>query len=113
MAEKKQTKKAPAPKQETKETPEMDMKSVPLGTKLRDRVTGFVGISTAKVIYLNGCVQYSLKPSLDKDGKIQDAQFFDSQQLEFVDEGILTEKMKEETKKPTGGVMPDLPKLQF
>lgn len=86
-----------------------EIKNVPLGTKLRDRVTGFVGIATAKIEFLNGCVQFSLKPSnLDKDGKVYEAQQFDCQQLEYVDEGIAP---KAEPKKPTGGNMPDSPRL--
>jgi hypothetical protein len=87
-------------------------KETPLGIKMKDTVTGFEGIAIAKVIYLNGCVQYSLKPKIDKDGKIQDAQTFDSQQLVILDEGILTPEKKNEVKKPTGGDMPDTPRIR-
>ena len=79
-----------------------------LGTKLKDKVSGWEGIAIAKIEFLNGCIQFSLKPKLDKDGKMLDAQTFDSEQLEIVDKGIY-EKSKKKAKEPTGGIMPDTP----
>jgi len=76
-----------------------------LGMRLKDKITGFMGIAIAKSEFMNGCVQYYLKARLDKDGKVQDAVVFDSQQLEFVDDGLSSDKEK----KPTGGIMPDTP----
>lgn len=122
MSGKKPTKKAPALKQEVTKAPnvgkkimddirkDIDMENVPLGTRMRDKITGFEGIAVAKVVFLNGCVQYQLKPSkLDKDGKVYDGNTFDNQQLEVMDEGI--NKGKEKAEKPTGGDMPDAPSL--
>jgi hypothetical protein len=87
-----------------------DMKNVPLGTLMRDKVTGWEGIAVAKVTYMNGCVQYGLKPQhLDKDGKTMDAPTFDCEQLEVIGQGIAPKEPVE--KKPTGGVMPDTPKI--
>jgi hypothetical protein len=122
MAEKKQikkaVKKAPVKKQEVKKEKTttlilktVDMKNVPLGTRMRDKITGFEGIAVAKVVFLNKCVQYQLKPSkLDKDGKVYAGETFDIQQLEIIDEGILEKKAEEKT--PTGGDMPDSPNLK-
>jgi len=95
------------------EQPE-DMREVPLGTLMRDKITGWTGIAIGKIIFLNGCVQYSLKPQkLDKDGKTMDAPSFDCQQLEVIGEGIAKkEKPKAEREKPKkaiGGIMPDTP----
>lgn len=90
-----------------------NINDTPLGTRMRDRVTSFEGIAVAKVIFLNGCVQFSLKPDrLDKDGKTMEANTIDSQQLEVVNEGINKTKKVEE-KKPTGGDMPDAPDLSY
>lgn len=59
-------------------TPEVE-----LGEKYRDTVTGFMGIATAKFIFLNGCVRYQLDaPKKDGDG-IQEL-VFDEQRLEHV-----------------------------
>jgi hypothetical protein len=77
-----------------------------LGQKLRDRVTGFEGIATSKVEYLNGCVQFCIKPPM-KDGKIVEGEYFDQQQLEFVDEGIAVEQRN------TGGAMSDTPRASY
>ena len=84
---------------------ENETKNFKLGMTLRDKVTGFVGIAIAKSEFMNGCVQYYLKACLDKDGKVQEAVAFDSQQLEFVDDGLSSD----EEKKPTVGIMPDTP----
>jgi len=85
----------------------VDMREVPLGTLMRDKVTGWTGIAIAKVTFLNGCVQYSLKPqNLDKDGKLIDSSTIDCQQLEVIGVGLAP---KEAPKKLTGGIMPDTP----
>ena len=44
-------------------------------------------IATARIEYLNGCVQFCVKPPL-KDGTNQDGLYIDQQQLEIVDNGI-------------------------
>lgn len=55
-----------------------------LGSTLRDTVTGFEGVATGRVEYINGCVQYAIAPPVDKDGKLQDAHYFDAQRLRLV-----------------------------
>lgn len=59
-----------------------------LGQRLRDRVSEVEGIVIGRIEYLNGCTQYALKPKKLKDGKVLDAEWIDSQQVELVDEGI-------------------------
>ena len=59
-----------------------------IGQLMRCKVTGFEGIAVAKVEYLNGCVQYCLKPK-SKDGKMLDGEYIDIQQLEKIGEGLL------------------------
>lgn len=63
-----------------------------LGDKLKDRITGYEGLVTARHQYLNGCKRYTLDRPLDKDGKVQEAQWFDEAILSFIDEGIKIEK---------------------
>lgn len=75
-----------------------------LGNRVRDIVTGFTGIATSKVEYINGCTQYGIKPPVDKDGKMPDTNYIDHAQLEFVDDGIVINQ------NDTGGDMPDAPK---
>jgi len=52
-----------------------------LGDKVKDRITGLEGIAIAKVIYLNGCVRYEVKPKGLKDGKTIESEWIDEQQL--------------------------------
>jgi hypothetical protein len=62
-----------------------------LGQELRDKVTGFEGIASHRLEYLNGCVQYCLKPPIhvDKPRELPEGHYIDDQQLELVSEGIL------------------------
>ncbi len=64
-----------------------------LGQRVQCNVTGFVGITIARVDHLNGCVQYLVKPRcLTKENeqqKMPDGNYIDDVQLELVDEGIL------------------------
>jgi hypothetical protein len=59
-----------------------------LGNKIKDLVSGAVGITTGRIQYINGCVQYNIQQPVDKDGKQPDSFYYDQNQLEFVDEGI-------------------------
>lgn len=76
-----------------------------LGKKVRCKVTGFKGIATAKVIYVNGCVQYCVKPK-QKKGSVEmpTGEYLDVEQLEVVGEGV------EITPTPTGGDRKETPR---
>jgi hypothetical protein len=68
------------------------------GQKVRDRVTGIVGIITGACIWLNGCIQYSIQPSAKEGDSLKpESWWMDEQQLELIDEGVNI-KMKD-----TGG----------
>lgn len=69
-----------------------------LGSKVKSKVTGFVGITTSRTVYLNGCVNYCVTPGVDKDNKVLDSQWVDVQDLELV-----TENVVKATPAPTGG----------
>jgi hypothetical protein len=77
---------------------------ITLGEKVRDKVSGFVGIATSRVEYLNGCIQYGVRGKVDKDNKAPEAIYVDQEQLEIVSKGISIKK------KATGGDMSDAPK---
>jgi len=77
---------------------------IKLGQKIRDIVTGMEGIATAKVEYLNGCIQYCLRPAMDKDGKLPEASYVDEGQLEVIGDGVSVEP------RDTGGPQRDCPK---
>ena len=60
------------------------MKSVKLGDQVRDGVTGFTGIATARVEYLNKCVQCEGTSQVRHDGQPIAGQWIDSEQLQVV-----------------------------
>ena len=76
---------------------------IELGDKVKDRVTGFVGIATSRVEYLNGCIQYGVRPKVGKDNKSTEVEYIDEEQIEVVGARV---KVKS---KPTGGVQTDAP----
>ena len=82
-------------------------KDTNLGKKMRCKITGFEGIATSKVEYLNGCFQYCLKPQVDKDGKILEGEWVDVEQLEIVK----SEKVNTERTNVGGGNKADTPQL--
>lgn len=77
---------------------------ITLGQKVKDKVTGYEGIATARVEYLNGCVQYCVKPKVGADGKMPDPEYIDVQQLEVVEDGVSVKPSY------TGGDQRDCPK---
>jgi len=60
------------------------MKNFKLGQKAKCKVTGFTGTLTSRIEYLNGCVQYCIKPSIDKDGKMPEGEYIDIVQIEIL-----------------------------
>ena len=52
-----------------------------LGDKVKDTVSGLVGIATAKTEYLNGCVQYGVSIQLKKNETELKTYYIDKEQL--------------------------------
>ncbi len=52
---------------------------------VKDSIAGFAGVVTARTEYLNGCLQYCVRPTkLAKEGALAKSQWFDEQELELV-----------------------------
>jgi hypothetical protein len=93
----------------------MTSKDVRMGIEVKDRVTGLRGIITGKTEYINGCVQWLVKPPVDKDGKLVDGCWIDTIQLEVVGQGIAepeTERTSTKTNGP-GGPNADAPSSSY
>jgi len=75
------------------------------GDKVRDLVSGLEGKIMGRSNYLTGCNRYAIvAKGLDKEGKKQEWQNFDENQLELVKSGEkLREKVKANTKEGPGG----------
>jgi hypothetical protein len=63
--------------------------TIALGDKVKDRVTGFVGIVVAQTKYLNGCVRCGVQSDKLKDGLPTDSQWFDAPQLTLVKKNVV------------------------
>lgn len=55
--------------------------SIKLGSRVRDRITGFEGIAVARVEYLTGCTQYGITPT--GSGEVKGSEYLDWQRLEY------------------------------
>jgi len=57
------------------------------GMRVEDLVTGFSGIITGRTEYINGYVQWLIRPPVDKDGKPIDGLWIDEIQLHVLPGG--------------------------
>ena len=80
---------------------------ITLGQKVKDKVTGFTGIAISRVEYLNGCVQFCIKPEMVKKGEMPEGQYIDDMQLEVVGRGLSIPS------EPDGGPMSDMPSERY
>ena len=80
---------------------------IKLGQQVRCIVTGFTGIAISRVEYLNGCVQYCVKPPVKDDGTLVDDSFTDYLELLDVDEGVPAKVSN------TGGPKADTPSTSY
>jgi len=69
-----------------------------LGSKVRDRVTGYTGIVIGQTSWLYGCRRYTVQSQEMKDGKPVDAMSFDEDALETIEESKVVNPVKD-----TGG----------
>lgn len=60
-----------------------------LGDRVKDSVTGFVGIVTGRGDHLSGCDTYGVQCELLKDGLPQDMKWFDDPRLELEQASVL------------------------
>lgn len=57
--------------------------TIELGSKVKDKVTGYEGVATARTEWITGCVRYAVLPStLTKDGATRTEEWFDEDRLE-------------------------------
>ena len=65
-----------------------------LGVKAKDKLTGFEGIIIGRADHITGCNTYGLKGKLDKDGKPQEAEWFDEGMVMVTGDGIKPNSVK-------------------
>lgn len=59
--------------------------NIPIGSKAKDRISGFVGIVVAITYWLNGCVRITIAPQELREGKPIESQTFDQEQVQLVE----------------------------
>jgi len=70
-----------------------------LGYEVEDITTGFKGIVTSKITYLNKCVQFGVVPRVGPDNVLKDTCYLDWNKLVVIGLGV----NKTPVLKPTGG----------
>lgn len=58
------------------------------GNRVRDIVTGFEGIVTARVEFINGIVNYLVSPPVAEDGDMREDMWVSACRIEYIDEGV-------------------------
>jgi len=58
---------------------------IKLGSKARDKITGFVGIVTGRASFLTGCDRYDVQPMIDDKGDYKESRWFDANRLEVLE----------------------------
>jgi hypothetical protein len=65
-------------------------KTIKFGTKVREKITGFVGVTTGKASYITGCDQYLVQPPIGDNNAFVDGRWFDEGRLEIVQEETIS-----------------------
>jgi len=91
----------------TSNKPNTMKEEVKLGQLVKDRITGFEGIVIAITNWLYGCNRITIQPRELKDGKPVEAQSFDVQQLEIIDDKPMSMKTSKMATTKPGGPRPE------
>ena len=70
---------------------------VELGSTVKDKISGVVGVAVSRTEYLNGCVQYAVMPKVKKGATEMPSWNIDEECLEVIGKKIRIKK------KPVGG----------
>lgn len=88
----------------------MNSKEIELGDRVKDLITGYIGICVAKTEFINGCIQFSVAKQLKKGEKLDPNVIgepqIDSKSLVIVKKRAVDLRPKEpkpEREKHTGG----------
>lgn len=74
---------------------------IELGDKVKDKISGFTGITVGKIEYINGCIQFGVKASVGiKNEAPKDIYWIDEKELSIIKKQAVKIEMKR-----TGGEM--------
>jgi hypothetical protein len=63
----------------------MTTKEIALGSKVRDRISGYTGIAVGRTIYLYGCIRVEVDSTSLQEGRLVEPCVFDELQLEVLE----------------------------
>jgi hypothetical protein len=72
------------------------MAKIKLGDRVKDNITGFQGIVTAKTDWKNGCTRFGIQSEKLHDGKPIEVEWFDEDQCSIVLEDAAPNGKREE-----------------
>lgn len=87
----------------------MSKNTVELGDRVREKISGFEGICTQIVTYLNGCDRILIQPETLHEGKPIEGHYFDVLQVSVVKKHVM--QADNRTNK-TGGATDKIPARQ-
>jgi len=82
-------------------------KTINLGDRVKDRITGLEGIVIGITTWLYGCRRVTIQPEEIKDGRPSDPSSFDEPQLILVDTGVVESYATPSTPTPRHGPRAD------
>ncbi|UTC29643.1 hypothetical protein BAJUN_00130 [Bajunvirus bajun] len=80
-----------------------DKSDIPLGSEVKDIVSGVKGSAVSETTHINGCVTVVIQSKVDKDGKLPDALVFDYKRLKVTGPGVSEVSKAPIPRKATGG----------
>jgi len=57
---------------------------IPFGCLVRDKVTGFEGVTVYRVEHMNNCIRYAVQPVADKEGQLPNGKVLAGPNLEII-----------------------------
>jgi hypothetical protein len=81
--------------------------AIKLGSKVKDSITGFIGIAIGRTEFMYGCARILVEPQELKDGKPIETHWFDEQRIDvLVEQGP---QVSEHSSATSGGPQNDPP----
>lgn len=59
---------------------------IKLGSKIKDKLTGFSGLAVAKTVWFSGSTTFQIEPTTMHEGKPVEAHCFEAQRVELIEE---------------------------
>jgi len=61
-----------------------------IGDRVKEKITGYAGVVTAKCEYITGCKQVLVNPPLKADGGYEDPRWFDEDRVDVTEAKVVT-----------------------